>query len=65
MPKKSLSQKILEAFELSKQLNKSLNTLPPEIREIILKQIQVKPRRRKRRVGARRKTRKVKEAVSA
>ncbi|MEM0384238.1 MAG: hypothetical protein QXJ73_07720 [Candidatus Caldarchaeum sp.] len=66
MPKKSLSQKILEALELSKQLNKALNTLSPEIREIILKQIQARPRRRRRRARAARKMkRNVKEAASA
>ncbi|MEM2580920.1 MAG: hypothetical protein QW077_06770 [Candidatus Caldarchaeum sp.] len=37
MARKSLSVKISEALELSERLNKLLNTLSPEIRQIILK----------------------------
>ncbi|MEM4280655.1 MAG: hypothetical protein QW470_01735 [Candidatus Caldarchaeum sp.] len=50
MPRKKLSQKILEAIELSEQLNRLLNTLSPEIREIVLRYMQRRPARRRRRV---------------
>ncbi|MEM1946705.1 MAG: hypothetical protein QXU87_02040 [Candidatus Caldarchaeum sp.] len=52
MPKKSMSQKIMEVFELSDQLNRVLKSLSPEIREIVLKSIQRRPGRRRRRAKA-------------
>ncbi|MEM2237591.1 MAG: hypothetical protein QXR26_02760 [Candidatus Caldarchaeum sp.] len=57
MPKKKLSQKILETIELSEQLNKLLNTLPPDIREILLRYMQRRPARRRRKAAGRRRRR--------
>jgi mRNA-degrading endonuclease RelE of RelBE toxin-antitoxin system len=53
MPKKSLAQKISEAIELSDKFNKALNTLPPEIRQIIVKYSKRAGGRRRRRRGRR------------
>jgi|GEM_PF-1581031 len=64
MPKKSLSQKITEALQLAADLNKAIKTLPPPIRETIIKYAEIKAgrrrgRRRRGRRGAGRKPKKI------
>jgi hypothetical protein len=58
MPKKSLAQKISEAIELSDKLNKALSTLPPEIRQTIVKYSKQRAGGRRRRRRGRRAARK-------
>ncbi|MEM4546593.1 MAG: hypothetical protein QW328_07535 [Nitrososphaerota archaeon] len=51
MARKSLSVKISEALELSERLNKLLNTLSPEIRQIILKHMRRRSMRGRRKAS--------------
>jgi hypothetical protein len=65
MPKKSLSQKITEALQLAAEFNKAIKTLPPPIRETVLKYAEIRAgRRRGRRRGRRGPGRKPKKAVT-
>ncbi|MEM1963852.1 MAG: hypothetical protein QXH59_06500 [Candidatus Caldarchaeum sp.] len=54
MPRKSLSQRIVEALELAERLRKVSEKLPPEIKETVMRYSQVAPKRRKRRSVRRR-----------
>ena len=65
MPNKSLSQKITEALQLAAEFNKAIKTLPPPIRETVMKYAELKAgRRRGRRRGRRGPGRKPKKVVT-
>ncbi|MCS7110322.1 MAG: hypothetical protein NZ956_02490 [Candidatus Caldarchaeum sp.] len=49
MPRRSLSQLIVEALTLADRLNKISEKLPPEIRETVFRYSQRKPVKKRRR----------------
>ncbi|MEM4495557.1 MAG: hypothetical protein QXE96_07175 [Candidatus Caldarchaeum sp.] len=49
MPRKSLSQRIVEALELAEQLRKVSEKLPPDIRQTIIQYSQISQTKRRRR----------------